>query len=282
LICPRQILVLIEIRYTERDSGLLSTAAVLLLLAMPLATLGQTQQQKKPVQQQAGRDDLGLKCAQILAMTSADYIAKVTSIDDSNIDGQLRGIKNYGRCYDQRTDRLAATVAKSVKAPGASARADFRDFQSAVRDFTTKALAAAPAGTPVAPVKTAYAELYQKQFRYEFYEQFGPKTTPVTAVAATAPTAAGATSAAKDAPAAPTTNPSKIMRNDTDQMTQAKNRFGELLGGLPDDKLHELHAAFGQVIGVHELTDEMRLSVYRYAIFLLEPSNGKSSYPPPF
>lgn len=253
---------------------------MLLLLAVPVAALAKMQQKKKPAQPQTGHDELGMTCAQILAMASADYIAKVTAIDDSNVDGQLRGIRNYGGCYDQRTDRLAATVAKSAKAPGTGARADFRDFQSAVKDFTMKALAAVPAGAQVAPVKTAYAELYQKQFRYEFYQQYGPKTPAV--VAKSEPAAAGATTAPKDSAAAPPTNPSKIMRNDTDQMTQAKNRFGELLGGLPDDTLHELHAAFGQVIGVHELTDEMRLSVYRYAIFLLEPSNGKSSYPPPF
>lgn len=274
-----------------RRLGVLAPSALLFLLTLPVV-LAQGQQsssekqasqpQKKPAQQQASRDDVGMTCAQILAMPSADYVARITAIDDSNVDGQLRGIKNYGRCYDQRTDRLAASVAKSSKAPGAGAREDFRDFQGAVKAFTTKALATAPAGEVMAPVKAAYADLYQKQFRFEFYEQFGPKTAPVAVKPA--PVAAGSapsTSPAKDS-GSRAANPSKIMSNDTDQMTQAKNRFGELLGDLPDEKLHELHAAFGEVIGLHELNDEMRLSVYRYAIFLLEPSNGKNSYPPPF
>lgn len=272
-------LALIETRTVHRHRRILRKVATVSVLGIPLAAFAQTQQPKKPVQQQSGRDDLGLTCTQILAMPSGDYIAKITAIDDSNVDGQLRGIRNYGRCYDQRTDRLAASVAKTSKAPNAGAREDFRDFQSAMKDFTTKALAVAPASAPMAPVKTAYAELYQKQFRYEFYQQFGPKTAPVAVKTEAA--AAGSGAAAKDS-GSRATNPTKIMSNDADQMTQAKNRFGELLGDLPDEKRHELHAAFGEVIGLHELSDDMRLSVYRYAIFLLEPSNGKNSYPAPF
>jgi hypothetical protein len=67
-----------------------------------------------------------------------------------------------------------------------------------------------------------------------------------------------------------------------DEVTKAKNRFGELLGALPDEKLHELHAAFGRVLGLHEVDAATRLAVYRYAVFLLEPSSKEGSYPPPF
>jgi len=65
-------------------------------------------------------------------------------------------------------------------------------------------------------------------------------------------------------------------------MSKAKNRFGELIGVLPDEKLHELHAAFGAILGLHEVDDATTLAVYRYAIFLLEPSSGQGTYPPAF
>ncbi len=33
--------------------------------------------------------------------------------------------------------------------------------------------------------------------------------------------------------------------------------------------MHELHRAFGDVIGPHQISEATRLAVYRYAIFLL-------------
>ena len=77
-----------------------------------------------------------MSCAQILQMTSSEWIAKITSIDDSTADGNLRGIRVYGNCYDQRTDRLAASLAKSGKGPLMGARGNFRDFEQSLQSFT--------------------------------------------------------------------------------------------------------------------------------------------------
>ena len=75
-------------------------------------------------------------------------------------------------------------------------------------------------------------------------------------------------------------------------MTKAKNRFGELLDALPEDKLHALHAAFGNIVGLHPINSATQLALYRYAIFVLEPlpapnsldsrSPAKPFAPPPF
>ena len=65
-------------------------------------------------------------------------------------------------------------------------------------------------------------------------------------------------------------------------MTAAKNRFGELLDALPDDKMHALHSAFGDIVSRGEMSEETGLAVYRYAIFLLEPENAEPFSPPPF
>ena len=65
-------------------------------------------------------------------------------------------------------------------------------------------------------------------------------------------------------------------------MTMAKNRFGKILESLPDEKMHELHRAFGEVIGAHPVSEQTRLAVYRYAISSLEPPSATPFAPTPF
>lgn len=272
-----------------------ATTFVLLLAAISKPVSAQSQSQSKS-QQKQDPDQMGMTCAQILQMSSSDWIAKVTAMDDSFVDGQLRGIRVYGECYDQRTDRLAASLSRSGKGPLMGARADFRDFDAALKDFTAKALEAetltAPL-PPVAPVKTAYAALYEKQFRYAFYESYEERVAKPAAPAHSAKPASAEppSNAALTQPSAHAS--SAAASNDVDEMTRAKNRFGELLGALPEDKLHELHEAFGRILGLHETTSATQLAVYRYAIFVLEPSSPpapavaprpatKPFSPPPF
>jgi hypothetical protein len=257
----------------------------------------QGQSQKRSAPQPVYEGPLELPCARILAMPSSDYIAQVVAIDDSNADGQLRGIRRYGACYDARTDTLAASLARSGKGPRKAARTDFSSFESALKDFTAKALAAeafAAPLPPVAPVITAYAALYEKQFRYEFYKEYEEKTVkavkPAPPVAKLPASAAAAPPAGANPSAAPATGSSAVSaataqeraRSDADPVTQAKNRFGKLLEVLPDDKMHELHRAFGDVIGPYQISEARRLNVYRYAIFLLEPPSATPASQPPF
>ena len=65
-------------------------------------------------------------------------------------------------------------------------------------------------------------------------------------------------------------------------VTEAKNHFGELLDALPEDKEHQLHAAFGDIVGRSQMSEATRLEIYRYAIFLLEPPSATPFSPPPF
>lgn len=266
-------------------------------------TQAQGQSQKKSSPQPVYQSPDQLPCAKVLAMSSSDYIAQMVGIDDSKVDGQLRGIGRYGACYDARTDALAASLARSGKGPAKAARADFAAFEVALKDFTAKALEAETLTAPVppfAPVKTAYAALYEKQFRYEFYEEYQAKTVKAikpapAATKSSAPAAPSATSAAqRPAATGPATSNAAASnakgatraqeraRSDADPVTQAKNQFGKLLEVLPDDKMHELHRAFGDVIGPHQITETTRLAVYRYAIFLLEPPSATPSTQPPF
>jgi hypothetical protein len=266
-----------------------ATVSLLLLAAVPGLALAQTQAATRPVQK-PDADRLGMSCAQILKMASTEwttyYTAHNVSPDASTRVARATAV--YGKCYDARTDSLAAALAHSGKGPSKAARADFAQFEAALGDFAAKALT--DAAPPADDGKRAYVALYEKQFRYGFYQEYEAKTTrpvkpasagakapgPAVASAAAPPSATGGKAAAS----APTAQ--DRARSDADPVTTAKNRFGKLLEVLPDDTMHELHRAFGDVIGTHQISEATRLAVYRYAIFILEPPSAAPSYQPPF
>jgi hypothetical protein len=245
----------------------------ILLLAFTLTAFAQV-----PSKQTAGSGRLGMTCEQILQMKSSDWIAKATATDAPPVRSQLPAIRVYGNCYDARTDRLVASLARASKSPSMRARADFRDFESALKNFTVKALAVD--GAQPDPLKSAYAALYEKQFRYTFYQGYasgkaGSRTgqTAKSSSIARAGDASQGTIPKTTAGQRSGDSSSESSPNAVDQITAAKNRFGELLGALPDAKIHELHAAFGEVVGPRPISGAAQLAVYRYAIFLLEPAN---------
>jgi len=143
-----------------------SFALVLLSCAAPSA---------EPAQKQSApaSDHLGLTCAQILPMSSTDWIKKFTAAKDATEPSTIQAISTYGKCYEARTTRLAAALGKSGKGPLMGARGNFGDFEHALNDFTSKALAATD--PPADAKKKAYATLYAKQFRYDFYREYEQK-----------------------------------------------------------------------------------------------------------
>lgn len=250
-----------------------------------------------PAQKQApaASDQLGMTCAQILQMSSTDWIAqsngKVNQSKNANpgasdranetvkpsgeVPGAqttLRAIAAYGKCYDTRTDRLAASLGKAGKGPLMGVRGNFRDFEAALKNFTTMALNEAQ--PPADSDKTAYAALYEKQFRYALYQSYEQKPAkqppPAPKEASVEPSDAGATGQKPSA--------TRI----TDPMTLAKNRFGDFLAALPDDKRREIHAAFGEIFEKGPIGQQWKLEVYRYAIFILESPKDSPFSPPPF
>jgi hypothetical protein len=224
---------------------------ILVFLAQPLFAQNKTALQPSP-----DADRLGQTCAQILKMSSSDWIAyfkgKSSPTASNNESGVIRAIAAYGKCYEERTNRLAAALKTSGKGPFMGANGNFRDFQKALDDFTTKALAAThkEPGTESA----AYAALYLKQFRYQFYQGY----------------------AQKDLLSRPLTP------EESDDYAKAKNHFGEVLGLLPDETLHPVHAAFRQVFDAGPVSEVTKLELYRFAIFLLAPPKDKPFSPPPF
>lgn len=232
----------------------------------------------------ADRERLGMTCPQILEMSSAEWIAQFNArapADDSAKPKTVRAIEAYGNCYDARTDQRAAALGKKGTGPLPGARGNFRDFDLSLQKFRAQALAAND--PPADAIKTAYAALYAKQFRYEFFQ--GSEPPPVKSAAPAAKVSPAPPASAIPAPAAQASSPAATTAagpDDADPGTMAKNYFGELLDSLPEEKEHQLHSAFGDIVGRSQMTDRMRLEIYRYAIFLLEPASAQPFAPPPF
>jgi hypothetical protein len=221
-------------------------AALFLMHAPPAQT---RHPRGKPAHSAADR--LGLTCAQILAIRSTDWVAKFKKDKGPAPGATARALAVYGRCYDERTEQLGLELRRKRLAPPKRAAADFAGFEDAVKAFTKTAIV--DAQPPPDAAKVAYVDVYGKQFRYEFYREYEQKDL----------------------------NP-KLTPEEDLQFTKAKNRFGELLGLLPNGKAHQVHAAFGETVGLHQVSMAIKLALYRYAIFILEPPSGKPFAPPPF
>jgi hypothetical protein len=266
-----------------------------LFLSLTMTCSGFGAQHTTQKQAAAASDQLGMTCTQILQMSSTDWVThfngKVnqaknadpgatdrasemskTSVETQDLQATLRAIAAYGKCYDARTDRLAASLAKTGKGPLMGVRASFRDFEAALRDFTAISLSVAQ--PPDDAVKTAYAALYEKQFRYALYQSYEQRLVkqppPATKDAAVAPAD----------PAAAGQKPSATRI--TDPMTLAKNRFGDFLAALPEDKRREIHVAFGEIFDKGPIGEQWKIEVYRYAIYILESPKDTPFSPPPF
>ena len=284
------------------DAMRYATVLLVVILASGAATRARAQATAHPVSG-PDADGLGLSCAQILKMTSGDWIlyyGKRTGLIALNMPYDiLNANAAYGKCYDARTDALAASLARTGKGPSKVARAEFVAFEADLKDFESKALRdTKPANDSQ---RKSYADLYEKQFRYEFYQQYEPKATQTARPPATTLKARSATTAPKSAasaapagttssatpPAGASSTPQEPTaeeqaRSNADPVTLAKNQFGKILEGLPDDQMHEIHSAFSEVVGAHTINESTRLAVYRYAIDLLEFEHPTSTETPPF
>jgi hypothetical protein len=226
-----------------------------LLMVLVLAPAGFSQAKPAPTKA-ADANRLGLTCAQILQMTSTAWVAHFAEKNGTpnNAAGPpaVRAIAAYGKCYEARTNQVAASLGKSGRGPLMGALGNLHDFQKALDDFTAKALTAAnkQPGTQEA----ADAALYEKQFRYEFYQKYELRLSenrPLTA-------------------------------EESAEYSKAKNRFGEFLGLLPEDQAHIIHAAFSHIFDSGPISDVTKLELYRFAISVLESPKDKPFSPVPF
>lgn len=276
-----------------------------MLLLVSVTAQAQAQFQAKRTPRPADNDRLGLTCPQILRMSSKDWVEKFTAAkapggQNASPEITIRAIAAYGKCYDARTDQLAASLGRTGKGPLMGARGNFGDFEKALKDFETAALGNVQ--PPANEVKIAYAGLYEKQFRYAFYLSYTPAgQTKTSAQSGTKQSASSASTKSAPPPSKAEPGESSSVRPDgakppsaaeevgetsaedtAEDFTKAKNRFGQLLQALPEDNAKAVHSAFGNILGGYEVSQETRLNVYLYAIFLLEPDDAKPFAPPPF
>lgn len=289
------------------------------VLGMLLLISSAAQAQKKRTAREADSDQLGMTCTQILRMTSTDWVAKFTAAKSEKDRAEtpsvaapatpaspdpeltIRAIAAFGKCYDARTNHLAATLGRAGKGPLMGARGDFGDFEDALKNFEAAALENVQ--PPASEMKKAYAGLYEKQFRYAFYVSYTPAAHPAATPAPSAKQSSSSTTTKSAPPASkagaaesssvrpdgakPPSAADEVggetSANDTaEDFTKAKNRFGQLLEALPEDNARSVHSALGSLLGAYEVSQETRLNVYLYAIYLLEPESAKPFAPPPF
>jgi hypothetical protein len=266
-----------------------------IILSLLTMTGGGLSVQHSAQKQTATSDQLGTTCTQILQTSSTDWVAQFNgkvnpgknanagatdrasetsepSAETLEVRATLRAIAAYGKCYDARTDRLAASLAKTGKGPLMGVRGNFRDFEGGLKNFTAIALGVAQ--PPDDAVKAAYAALYERQFRYALYQSYEQTLVKQPTLAAKD------TAVAPADPAAAGQKPSATRI--TDPMTLAKNRFGDFLAALPEDKRREIHVAFGEIFDKGPIGEQWKVEVYRYAIYILESPKDTPFSPPPF
>ncbi|MGA8037531.1 MAG: hypothetical protein WA823_19195 [Candidatus Acidiferrales bacterium] len=226
--------------------------AATIIFTLAIGSAGQAQQTSPAKPKGSAANSSGTSnCAAVLQLPSSDWIAEYTKEHSSSQGDTIQAIDTYAKCYEARTNRLATALGRAGKGPLMGANGNFRDFQAALKDFSTKALA--DTIPPADSVKSAYASLYALQFRYQFLEGYAHREDQNRS----------------------------LTPDESDEMAKAKNRFGELLGLLKMDPFHEVHSAFSNVVQ-SQISDVTKLEVYRYGIFILARPGEKPFSPPPF
>ena len=129
---------------------------------------------------------------------------------------------------------------------------NLHDMQSTLQTFTTQALNAASSGGMFGRIQAAYATLYQKQFTYQFYQQY----------------------VNVDQQDPPVSGP--------ESLNQAKQRLGELISKYPGTQGENLQDAFDQFKQTLSKDVGSRNSMcISYAIMILQsPADPPFSKPP--
>lgn len=217
-----------------------------------MAILAVSSYSQTPQTQTVPSDTLGLNCGQMLAMSSSQWMDRYTSAKGDSTNWVEQGLAIYGQCYDQRTEAIATSLNNSGKGPLMGGMGNLHDVQSTLQAFTTQALNAASSGGTFGRIQAAYTTLYQKQFTYQFYQQY----------------------VSMDQQNPPVSDPKSL--------NQAKQRLGELVSQYPGTQGENLQNAFDQFeTNAVEGCGIPELIVYQYAIMILQsPADPPFSKPP--
>jgi hypothetical protein len=206
----------------------------------------------------------GSDCNTILAKSSHEWAETcATRIGDST-DAIELALARYGDCYDAATDALAKAVARGGDEQRRGAPDCLPALQRALEGFTEYALGAALTGGTYSRVATAYATLYEKQFRRLAWEAARP-----------APVAAGADASAATPAAARATS-------DGARLAAARSRLTALLDAATPRLRADLAERFGALVEAAKRCDISLAPVYEFAVSLLQSPADPPFAPPPF
>jgi hypothetical protein len=218
------------------------------ILCFSIFTSAQT-----PQSQPADSDMLGMTCNQILAKSSSEWLDQFTKTKSDSTVWIERGLAVYGQCYDKRTDALAQSLAQKGTGPLMGGMGNLHDMQSTLAAFTSQALNATSGGGTYDRVQAAFANLYQKQFTYMFYQKYMNSDQPLPA------------------------------ESDPKLLNQAKERLGELTSQSKGEQEENLQDAFDQFRkAAVEECGLPELPLYLYAINIMQSPVDPPFSKPPF
>jgi hypothetical protein len=162
----------------------------------------------------------------------------------------VNALSLYGTCYIKRTLLLKQKLDLNGTGPLMGANANYNDFSRQLNDFTTLALKATSGEGTYDTIRTAYAQLYQNQFAYLFYQSY------IKAVS----------------------NHEPQNKRALAQLNRAKHYLEHCMKRLPS-----VRVSFNKLMIRHKGVSPIpELSIYLYAISILQSAADPEFSPPPF
>jgi hypothetical protein len=117
------------------------------------------------------------ECSLVLSKPSLSWVMQTSEKAGGSTQALVHALSQYARCVDQSSQQMYAQLLKSGNYPLMGANASFRDFSSALKNFTDLALKLTATGGTWDNTQTAYVQLYQRQFKILFYAEYSKDTS---------------------------------------------------------------------------------------------------------
>lgn len=178
-------------------------------------------------------------CSDILNQTAHAWASQKTNTLDTE-----NALTQYGNCVDQDIQKLHTKILNTQNYPLMGANGDFRDFSTALDNFTTLALS-----VKNDRILTAYTQLYKKQFTLLFYASYINNTTDPLL--------------------------ERLSDNPKPNLKELKAYFEKTLLAYSPQQRKALSTAFQKMISQSDFGKTYQNAVYVYALSILEqPSDG--------
>lgn len=196
-------------------------------------------------------------CQALLNQPSQLWISK----NSQNTLAIIEAANQYGHCVDKNTQQIYQQMLKTGNYPLMGANGDYRDFTTALKNFTRLALKITATGGSWDNTQAAYVNLYQKQFKLLFYADYiNTDNTPDVLL-------------------------NRLKNTPRPDLKKSKRYFEKMMGNIPLEKRSLLLQAFDQLIKSSSFAEQSSIHqeyIYDYAIFILQSPADKPYALPPF